>query len=170
MGRVTLWHEAEGCVSRAVYSRCGGYRFLLGRVWAPGPTLLWVMLNPSTATERQNDPTVARGVRRARAMGFGAVEIVNLFAFRATRPQDLLRAADPVGQGNDAVIAAAARRAGQILCGWGAHGGHQGRAARVTGLLRGRGHALWHLGLTQGGQPRHPLYLGYGVVPQPWDA
>ena len=59
-------------VSEAVYSDCERYRYLLTRVWGPGPKALFVMLNPSTATEVQNDPTVERCERRARALGYGA--------------------------------------------------------------------------------------------------
>ena len=85
--------------SRAWYSPCGVYRYRLERVWAPGALLACIMLNPSTATEERNDPTIERCERRARALGFGGLSVVNLFAFRATYPADLRRAADPVGPG-----------------------------------------------------------------------
>ena len=61
--------------SLAVYSDCARYRYRLERVWAPGQRVLFVMLNPSTATELQNDPTVERCERRARALGFGSFAI-----------------------------------------------------------------------------------------------
>ncbi|MDO5705795.1 MAG: DUF1643 domain-containing protein, partial [Paracoccus sp. (in: a-proteobacteria)] len=85
-------HEGGGRVSRAMYSRCGGHRYLLERRWAPGARLVWVMLNPSTATELSNDPTIERVERRSRMLGYDALSVVNLFAFRATRPADLARA------------------------------------------------------------------------------
>ncbi|MCB2110163.1 MAG: DUF1643 domain-containing protein, partial [Rhodobacteraceae bacterium] len=44
----------------ALYSRCGAYRYLLSRRWGPGGMLLYVLLNPSTATEAANDPTIER--------------------------------------------------------------------------------------------------------------
>ena len=66
--------------SEAVYSDCETYRYALTREWGAGPRLLWVMLNPSTASERSNDPTVERCERRSRAMGFGGFRVVNLFA------------------------------------------------------------------------------------------
>ncbi len=154
--------------SRAWYSPCGLYRYRLERVWAPGDMLAFIMLNPSTATEQHNDPTIERCERRARALGFCGLVVVNLFAFRATYPADLRQAADPVGPENSAILLETARSAGLVLCGWGTHGDLLQQGAAVAGQLRGAGLALHHLGLTKGGQPRHPLYVGYAVRPQQW--
>lgn len=167
-GVIERRHDAGGRQSRALWSGCGAYRYLLSRRWGPGGTLLYILLNPSTATEADNDPTVARCERRARALGHGGFAVANLFSFRATRPRDLLRAADPVGPETDRILHDEARAAGTVLCGWGSHGGHLGRAASVTGRLRGDGVALHHLGLTRDGHPRHPLYVAYAVGPRPW--
>lgn len=164
-------HESGGTVSEAQYSDCGTYRYALTRDWQAGaPRLLWIMLNPSTASELRNDPTVARCENRARVMGFGAFRVVNLYAFRATDPRDLRRATDPTGPENDAVITRAAEWADLILCAWGVHGALRGRDKDVLALLRRGGHALWHLGLTQGGHPRHPLYLPKDAPLKPWHA
>ena len=155
--------------SVAVYSPCERYRYLLTRTWDPGGRrALFVMLNPSTATEVQNDPTVERCERRARALGFGAFRVTNIFAFRATDPQDMRAVADPVGPGNDAAILGSLPWADAVVCAWGTHGAHLGRGPQVERMLRGAGAALLHLGLTRDGHPKHPLYIGYGVRPQPW--
>ncbi|MFV0385238.1 DUF1643 domain-containing protein [Paracoccus sp. (in: a-proteobacteria)] len=161
-------YQDDRARSEALYSGCGAYRYALTRDWAGGPRLLYVMLNPSTADERRNDPTVERCERRARGLGFGAFRVVNIFAFRATDPRDLKAADEPVGPENDRVLSEAARWADRILCAWGAHGAHRGRGAEVGHLLRGLGCELWHLGLTGAGHPRHPLYLPYARQPQPW--
>lgn len=161
--------------STALYSPCGQYRYALSRVWDPAaPRLLYIMLNPSTATEEQNDPTIERCERRARALGHGGFRACNLFAWRETAPRLLKRADRPVGPANDAVLAASARWAtatqgGRILCGWGVHGAHLGRGPEVAAGLRAAGHPLWHLGLTRDGAPRHPLYIAYATQPLPWD-
>jgi hypothetical protein len=165
---ITRRHEVAGCESLAVYSEDEAYRFALTRRWGAGQGLLFIMLNPSTATELANDPTVERCEQRARAWGYPGFSVANIFAFRATRPADLKRSAEPVGAGNDAVLADLARRAGQVICAWGLHGAHQGRGAAVEERLRDEGVALWHLGLTKGGHPRHPLYLGYDRQAEPW--
>lgn len=161
-------HRAGTVRSFAAYSSCGRYRYGLSRRWAAGPALLYVMLNPSTATEAANDPTIERCERRARSLGYSGLGVVNLFAFRATRPQDLMRAADPVGPLNAAAIDLALVRADRVLCAWGVHGGHLGQDLQVLALLRRSGRPLLHLGLTKGGAPRHPLYVAYASLPELW--
>lgn len=154
--------------SEALYSPCGTYRYLLTRRWGEGGLLLYVMLNPSTATEERNDPTIERCERRARMLGHGGLAVANLFGFRATYPADLRAAPDPVGPENDAVLMQAAAGAGTILCGWGTHGALMGRGPLVAAQLRSTGLPVCHLGLTRDGHPRHPLYVGYAVAPQVW--
>ncbi|MDO9638989.1 MAG: DUF1643 domain-containing protein [Pseudotabrizicola sp.] len=164
-------HVKGDAASVAVYSACECYRYLLTRVWdAAGERALFVMLNPSTATEVQNDPTVERCERRARALGFGAFRVVNIFAFRATDPRVMRAAADPVGPGNDVAILSSVLdwRPDRVVCAWGGHGVYLGRGEAVAGLLRGTGVPLWHLGLTAAGQPKHPLYIGYAEQPRLW--
>lgn len=166
---ITRHHQKGDADSTAVYSDCERYRYLLTRVWDPaGPKALFVMLNPSTATELQNDPTVERCERRARVLGFGAFRVTNIFAFRATDPRVMRAEDDPVGESNDAAIADSALWSDRIICAWGAHGAHLGRGDAVQGLLRATGKPLWHLGLTRAGAPKHPLYIGYDRQPEPW--
>ena len=171
---ITRTHLKGDADSVAVYSPCERYRYLLTRVWDPaGPRALFVMLNPSTATEFQNDPTVERCERRARALGFGAFRVTNIFAFRATDPRVMRAEADPVGPENDAAIRDSAsvwvRGAhDRIVCAWGTHGTHLGRGAAVEALLRATGRPLFTLGLSKDGHPKHPLYIGYDCQPESW--
>ncbi len=162
-------HQKGDAASTAVYSDCERYRYLLTRVWDPdGERALFVMLNPSTATEMQNDPTVERCERRARALGFGAFRVTNIFAWRATDPREMRAAADPVGPENDAAILQSCPWADRIVCAWGTHGAHLDRGPAVETLLRATGLPLFHLGLSKAGHPKHPLYIGYAVQPQVW--
>ncbi len=162
-------HDEGGTASAALFSPCGAYRYRLSRTWDPaGPTTLFVMLNPSTADETRNDPTVGRCETRARRAGHGGFTVCNLFAYRATRPADLFRAEDPTGPANDAILAEEARKADLTLCAWGIHGARRGRGTAVTRLLAATGARLFHLGLTRDGHPRHPLYLSYSTLPEPW--
>lgn len=153
----------------AEYSRCEQYRYSLMRVWdANAPKVMFVMLNPSTATEAQNDPTIERCERRARTLGFGGFRATNIFALRETDPAQMRKAAEPVGEANDAIVLAGADWADMTIAAWGVHGLHQDRGAIVETLLRNAGHQLYHLGLTKGGLPRHPLYVAYARKPELW--
>lgn len=168
---ITRRHQKGDAASVAEYSDCESYRYTLTRVWEPeGRRAAFIMLNPSTATELQNDPTVERCERRARALGFGAFRVLNIFAWRATDPREMRAAADPVGPFNDAAIRAAPAWADQVICAWGTHGAHLDRGPAVEAMLREQGVPLWHLGLSKAGHPRHPLYIGYHVHPMPWGA
>ena len=159
----------DGKISTALYSPCETYRYTLTREWdEAGKRLLFIMLNPSTATELKNDPTIERCERRARALGFGAFRACNLFAFRATDPRDLKRAKDPIGPDNLAQIMKSAQWADSILCAWGTHGAYMGLGPAIEALLRQQGFKLYHLGLSKGGHPRHPLYVSYDTKLQSW--
>lgn len=155
-------HQKGDAASRATYSPCLSYRYRLSRQWdADLPHALFIMLNPSTATEYQNDPTVERCERRARMLGFGSFEVCNIFAYRATDPKDMRAAADPVGPQNDQHIQAALADADHIICAWGTHGAHLSRGPQVEALLRRSTAKLHHLGLSKEGHPKHPLYISY---------
>lgn len=152
--------------SIALYSACETYRYGLQRIWGSGPELLYVMLNPSTATEERNDPTIERCQRRAVQLGFGAMRIANLFAFRATLPKDLRKAKDPKGPENADLLRRWSGAAEMTIAGWGTHGALLGQGQAVAQLLEGD---VRHLGLTKDGHPRHPLYVSYATQPEVWE-
>jgi hypothetical protein len=153
----------------ARFSRCRRWRYLLWRCWdASRPAANFLMLNPSTADEFRLDPSCTRARNYAAAWGFGAVLITNLFGWRATDPEEMKRAPDPVGAGNDRAIVAAARRSALVVCAWGNHGEHRERAAQVVGLLRSGKIRLNCLRMNSSGHPAHPLYLPSALEPSPW--
>lgn len=144
--------------SDAIISGCGQYRHSLTRKWGPGPTCVFIMLNPSTADAVEDDPTIRRCIGFAQREGCGSLEVVNLFGFRATSPADLKRAADPVGRWNDQYLYAAVKFAtGPVIAAWGAHGAWMDQSRKVRQMLRTK--PLKCLGLTKAGEPKHPLYL-----------
>lgn len=139
------------------------YRYRLWRQWEmPGSTIktcVFVMLNPSTADDKDDDPTIRRCVGFAKAWQCGRLEVVNLFAFRTKSPAVLKSVVDdPVGPENRRAIELAASDAEVIVCAWGAHGNYRGQDARVSEWLRPASEKTFALGFTSGGQPRHPLY------------
>lgn len=153
----------------ATFSPCRRYRYTLSRNWDPDrPNLVFCMLNPSTADETQNDPTVERCQRRAERMGFGGVTVLNLFAYRSTDPAGLYQVEDPIGPDNDTSILDVCRRAPMVICAWGKHGKHQGRAAHVLTRLRAEAMPLYTLAVNKDGSPKHPLYVRNDVEPFPF--
>ena len=167
---ITRTHTKGDAPSTAIYSDCERYRYSLTRIWDDsGKRVNFVMLNPSTATEVQNDPTVERCERRARALGYGSFAVTNIFAWRDTDPRAMKAASDPIGPGNDAAILDRADWADDVIAAWGTHGAHLDRGAAVAALLQGANRPLYHLGLSQAGHPKHPLYLPYVQQPQRWN-
>ncbi|WP_108814424.1 DUF1643 domain-containing protein [Loktanella sp. Alg231-35] len=168
---ITRTHTKDDAPSTAVYSDCEQYRYALTRTWNPaGKRVLFVMLNPSKATEVQNDPTVERCERRARALGFGAFQVTNIFAWRETDPTKMRKTADPIGPANDATIREGAAWADQVIAAWGTHGAHLNRGPEVEAVLRATGKPIYTLGLSKHGHPKHPLYISYSQSPMLWAA
>lgn len=147
-------------------SSCGRYRYSLGRRWAVGPTVAFVMLNPSTADAYQDDATLRRITAFAKAWGYGALIVGNLYAYRATNPADLWKTADPVGPDNNQHLIRIVKHCDRVIAAWGAHA-RPDRIAEVLALLGMNG--LEALALTKDGQPRHPLRLPGNLTPQPWN-
>lgn len=114
-------------------------------------------LNPSTADETKDDPTIRKCIGFAKIHGFEALCMTNLFAFRATDPRDMRKEPDPIGPENDARLSECAKDAGMVLAAWGKHGEHMGRAAAVMSMFPN----LVCLGTNLDGSPRHPLYVPY---------
>lgn len=166
---ITRTHVKGDAPSTAVYSDCEKYRYSLTRVWEPSGTRVnFVMLNPSTATEVQNDPTVERCERRARTLGYGGFAVTNIFAWRDTDPKAMRAAPDPIGPANDETIQERAHWANDVIAAWGTHGEHLARGEAVAKLLAQCDRPVFHLGLSKAGHPRHPLYLPYVQKPEPW--
>lgn len=172
--QLPLFTEAT-TTRRAAFSGCRRWRYMLEITWAPAkPPMAVCMLNPSTADEEVNDPTIERCERRARAAGYGHLIVVNLFAIRSTDPALLytMPAAEAVGADNDRWIAWAGRQAsrGLILCGWGTHAAKVAptRATTALALLQGGERRTYALAVNGDGSPKHPLYVGYDVQPIPY--
>ena len=118
--------------------------------------------------ESQLDPSCARARDYAERWGYGTLIVTNLFAWRATDPEAMKSAPEPVGRSNNQAILRSARQSGVVVCAWGNHGSHLGRAATVVANLRGAGVPLHMLRMTAQGQPNHPLYLPAKLQPTPW--
>lgn len=141
----------------AEFSRCRQYRYSLTRFWNESlPILPIIGLNPSTADEITDDPTIRRCIGFARSWGYGCIVMLNLFALRATDPKVMKAHPAPIGDANDdhLMIWTRGRR---VLCAWGANGSFMNRDRAVLDLLADRD--LVCLGTTKAGHPKHPLYI-----------
>lgn len=159
---------ALGTVSFARISTCGRYRYSLVRQWdrSNKGRCLWVMLNPSTADATSDDPTIRKCVGFAKRWGFGSIEVVNLYAWRATDPADLRaahrRGEDVIGPVNDEWISVAIGRADQVIAAWGANAFDSARTRSVVECISD-GHPVSCLGLTKKREPYHPLMISYST-------
>ncbi len=152
-----------------VFSPDRRYRYTLQRDWMFGSGLVnFLLLNPSSATEEKNDPTIERCERRARRWGYKGLVITNLFAYRATDPNEMKRQADPIGEDNDDHILAEACFADKVICGWGNHGAFRNRYKSVVEMLVSADIKLYAFTITNQCQPKHPLYIDYDIEPALW--
>jgi hypothetical protein len=156
------WREAA---KAAVLSDCGTYRFALTRVWdLELPALCWVMLNPSAADDRVDDPTLRACIDFSVRWGFGKLVVVNLYAVRGADPSVCKTHPHPVGPGNDEAILAALTECQAVVLGWGNHGVGD-RANDVVRFALSRHPRVWALKVTKAGAPQHPLYVARKTVP-----
>ena len=149
----------------AEFSPCRKYRYALWRIWdEERPYLLFICLNPSTADEVTDDPTLIRCMNYAWSWGYGGVYMANLFAYRATKPANLLSAQDPIGADNNKWLRELSRNAELVVAAWGNLGTHLGRAQEVVQLLPN----LHCLKINKSSEPAHPLYLRADLRPFPY--
>lgn len=159
----------------ATWSPCKLYRYTLrrswmtpakgmfGALWGTGRIITWILLNPSTADETQDDPTIRRCKEFSRSWQFDGLIIVNAYALRSTDPKGLWKVEDPNGPENDAAILGACHEASKIVCGWGKNL-RNGRRDQLAKLLRD--FELSALKRNADGSPVHPLYQPASLVPR----
>lgn len=163
-------------MNQAYFSRDSVYRYWLQRVLvemtpqnaAWYKRILWIMLNPSIADCTVNDPTIKQCMAFSALWGYHSMEVVNLFAFRATDPRELnLVKLDPVGSENDAWIRMAVSDASLVVCAWGSHRFARERAGQVARMLDSIA-PLHCLHINADGMPKHPLYIARDTPLRTW--
>lgn len=154
----------------AEFDATGQYRYWLKREWATDKAAIaLIMLNPSRADHRQDDPTLRRCISLAQHWQFGRLTVVNLFAYCTASPKILQAAAQPIGSDNDQHILDACHTASQIVLAWGNGGTLHQRDQAVLKLLKPFRDRLYCIGHNQTGQPRHPLYVPRQTSLQRWE-
>lgn len=141
--------------SGARFSDCGKYRYALWRIWDDAlPKIMFVGLNPSTATAELDDPTIRRVKRFAKDWGYGGVYMANLFSFVTAYPEELASCKDPV-KDNDMWLVTIGTKCKDVLFAWGSFKEAKDRAKKVTAMFP----TAVCLGFTKDGSPKHPLYV-----------
>lgn len=144
-----------GVKRTATYSPCNKYRYTLRIIWDENlPVAAFIGLNPSTATEFQDDPTIRRCRKFAEREGCGGMLMVNLFSYRATFPEKMKEQDDPIGEDNRLAEFLDTCSGPHIAC-WGTHGSHLDRGAFIAPCFK----ELVCFGKNADGSPKHPLYL-----------
>ena len=150
--------------SGAVFSDCRKYRYALWRMWNEHkPIAMIIGLNPSTADQTRNDPTITRCINFSRSWGYGGVCVTNLFGFRATAPTELKAHHDPIGKENDAWVHEMAKGAAITVAAWGNHGRFLNRSLEILPSLC----QLYCIKMNKSGEPAHTLYLKAELKPVP---
>ena len=144
--------------------RQNAYRYVLTRKWGDDDSnlVMFIGLNPSTADEHTDDPTIRRCTQFAKAWGYDGLIMTNLFALRATDPREMIMHADPVGEMNDVILRSASECASKIVAMWGNYGGHRNRGEQILKQFSN----LHYLKMTQLNQPAHVLYLPNDLTPK----
>lgn len=149
----------------AYLSKCRKYRYSLLREWDNnGKTCVFIGLNPSTADEENDDPTLRRCIKFAKDWGYGKLIMVNLFAYRATNPLELKKVVDSIGNENDKILLESCLNADLVIAAWGNNGSLNNRNIYVKDLLNNH-ITLKCLKITKTGNPSHPLYLPLLSIP-----
>lgn len=157
--------------SSATFSPCGQYRYTLTREWDDGERVAWLMMNPSTADARVDDPTIRKCIGFSKRWGYGSLVVVNLFAIRSTYPSVINRTTTPVGPMNDCHIMEALQGCRELICAWGCGeqliGNNAYRPTQLLAKIRNewieRVLPIRCLGRRKDGQPRHPSRLAYST-------
>lgn len=160
--------------SGAIFNEDRTHRYTLWRRFKPGAKLenmiAFICLNPSTADETKNDPTVTRCINRAKEYGYDGFIMLNAFSYRATDPNEMKAqgvnaSGDPE---NMTAILWTAKRVGMTVCGWSNHCQFRNRSRDLRHMLIKHAIPAHHLSLNKTGEPKHPLYIGYDHKPERW--
>lgn len=146
----------------AVFSACEKYRYVLWRIWDESkPLWMFVLLNPSTATEEQNDPTITRQMERAKRGGAGGIVVVNSGAIRETDSDLAVKNEDPIGAHNIFWIKEMIPKCEVHIAGWGPKASTFQGDRIVKSIFRQENVPLKALKVNKDGSPGHPLYISY---------
>ena len=161
-------------IKSAVISPDGVYRYRLERRWdelvSKKFTVCWIMLNPSVADATKDDPTIRKCMGFSQRWGYGGMIVVNLYAYRATSPQDLALAIalrEAMGPMNVNAVGLALDDCDRAIVAWGSNAPSPPREILKVLKYHQRNIECFRP-LTKNGQPPHPLMLPYSTLTDEW--
>ena len=168
-----------------LFSECRSYRWILKRELLSGKkTVVFIGLNPSKANSFNNDRTLVRIINFCSRWDYKNIYVINLFGLISKSPIQLSKNKDPVGTNNNLITLKSLQFWQEnINCdlwlGWGDKGQLYGRDREVIRLIKNRSNLksnqnnysrrVLSLGLSQKGNPRHPLYMPNESFLRPFD-
>ncbi len=159
-------HEMLAASSGAIFSDCKKYRFILWRIWDFSnikPRLMFIGLNPSTADDREPDPTIKRVVGLAKKWGYGGIYMANLFPFITPYPEQLEENPLDRVKENDKYLEEYSKKSGEIVFAWGAFP----VMGRDLDMIKKFPNSKC-LHINDDGTPQHPLYVPKNTILQPY--
>lgn len=168
--QMRLAHADDGTECGCIMSSCETYRYALWRIWDQSmPLWLFVLLNPSKATETETDPTITRQIERAKRGGAGGIVVVNTGAVRETNSDLAVIHPDPIGPDNAYWVHSMLSMCKVHIAGWGPKAAKFGGDKIVKEIFEQAGIQLYALKINKDGSPQHPLYLPYDMPLIPLD-
>jgi len=156
-------------LTEVIFSKCRKYRFSYKKTWdIESKNILFILLNPSTASENKSDPTITRLEKHTRNLGGGSFTVCNLFAVREKNPKKLKKKINPIGYHNEYFIKENSSLANKIICAWGNEGKYLNQAEKIKKILNEKNYQIFIFGLTKKNEPTHPLYLRYDIKLKRW--
>jgi hypothetical protein len=145
----------------ALFSEDRKYRFVLWRIWDEGLSkVMFIGLNPSTANEYSDDPTIRRVKSMVKNWGYGGIYMLNLFTYVTAYPKELKLCSDPLYKA-DEYLKLYALKCERIIAAWGSFKENKERAIEVLKFLPN----CEALAINKDGSPKHPLYIKNDVIP-----
>jgi len=149
-------------IKDAIISSDDKYRYVLSRIWDESKSKVMIIgLNPSTADASYDDPTIRKCIKYAKSWGYGGIYMLNLFAFRASKPKIMFSVDEPIGVENNQYLMDYSLKCDKVVCAWGSDGNYKNRSSEIKSKLSN----LHYLARNKSGEPSHPLYLKPELTP-----
>ena len=138
---------------KALFSKDQKHRYLLERTWNNSKKkLLFIMLNPSGADSKKDDPTTRRLISFSRKWGYGGFTVCNLYSYVTSSPSTLYNCSNILVHKNKSYIKKQIKSSDCIVYAW-------GNTETEPHWLQKIVKTSYCIGINKNGTPKHPLYI-----------